>query len=118
MEGILICERCETRLCMREGRNLYCPKCKTPPVKSGKPLWILSCNECEDEGHDKCKGNHPLVVTPGKGKNHRGSYCDCCEFAPSMQDTFFQFYCPECFLPLMKTQKAYRCKKCRRSYSN
>gem|GEM_PF-2812203 len=72
----MICKKCKVMLRMGNGRIQYCPKCKEQDLRS-KLDAVLCCNECQK----------PLAVTLG-----RGTYCEHCDYHPSMQDIFLWYF--------------------------
>lgn len=71
---ILHCVNCRERVRMTRYRVVFCPGCG---LSENRLLarTVLCCAEC----------NEPLAVT-----EDRGSYCLSCDFAPSMEDTYFK----------------------------
>jgi hypothetical protein len=67
---------CDAMLHVGKFRQVFCPTCQW--TKNGKAVSdiVLCCTDC---------GEPLAVIAPLDG-----SYCTTCNYAPSMQDTFFK----------------------------
>lgn len=75
-ETIALCPRCNTGIQMGSYRRQFCPLCKWTNDGRPAPDKVFCCEACE----------RPLSVALPLG----GTYCEVCDYAPSMQDTFLK----------------------------